>query len=238
MKPNNYISRTPRLLKNFDKSITRITPILVSRYGDEQSKTLIRESRTQYETLIPQIPFIGHHDPLLIFMLPTIRALAIYRSLQRQNYTVEDAGQLIYELSKADVRSYPKFIRRLIEYLWFSKIFLLRVRTRAKKSQLRKYPASFVMEYVEGDGKNFDYGINYIECANCKFLSAHNALELAPYICATDKVVSEVLGWGLSRTMTLADGNAKCDFRFKKGGETNIKNLPLPPHNKLKSNKV
>jgi len=79
------------------------------------------------------------------------------------------------------------------------------------------------MTFVEGEGQKFDYGIDYNECANVKFLRAQNALELAPYICATDKVASEILGWGLNRTMTLADGYKKCDFRFKKGGKTFVK---------------
>jgi hypothetical protein len=47
-------------------------------------------------------------------------------------------------------------------------------------------------------------------------------MELAPHVCAVDKVTSELLGWGLTRTMTLAEGFAKCDFRFKKGGETSV----------------
>ena len=46
--------------------------------------------------------------------------------------------------------------------------------------------------------------------------------ELAPYVCAVDKVASEMMGWGLSRTMTLAEGREKCDFRFKKGGKTDV----------------
>jgi len=227
MKPNNYISRTPRLLKNFNKSVTRIRPILISRYGEVSAKNIVSDSREIYKSLIPQIPFIGERDPFLIFMLPTIRALAIYRALQKYGYTVEAAGQLINELSEAEVKSYPKFLRRLIGYLWFSPLFLMRLKKRAKKSQQRKYPENFVMEFVEGNGKTYNYGINYIECANCKFLNAQNALELAPYICATDKIISELLGWGLTRTMTLAEGNPMCDFRFTKGGETKIENLPV-----------
>jgi hypothetical protein len=35
-----------------------------------------------------------------------------------------------------------------------------------------------------------------------------------------------MLGWGLRRTMTLAEGGERCDFRFKKGGETCV---PIPP---------
>jgi hypothetical protein len=41
-------------------------------------------------------------------------------------------------------------------------------------------------------------------------------------MCAIDKTVSEMMGWGLSRTMTLAEGFEKCDFRFKKGGKTQV----------------
>jgi len=33
---------------------------------------------------------------------------------------------------------------------------------------------------------------------------------------------SEALGWGLRRTMTLADGQERCDFRFKRGGKTHV----------------
>lgn len=65
-------------------------------------------------------------------------------------------------------------------------------------------------------------GIDYIECASCKLLNEQGATELGPYVCAVDKVASEMLGWGLRRTMTLAEGGERCDFRFKKGGETHV----------------
>jgi hypothetical protein len=35
------------------------------------------------------------------------------------------------------------------------------------------------------------------------------------------------LGWGLTRTVTLAEGAERCDFRFKKGGETKV-TVPEP----------
>jgi len=34
--------------------------------------------------------------------------------------------------------------------------------------------------------------------------------------------LGELIGWGLTRTETLADGYDRCDFRFKKGGENKI----------------
>jgi hypothetical protein len=63
------------------------------------------------------------------------------------------------------------------------------------------------------------------ECAVVKFLAAQGSPELAPYICPVDILYSEALGWGLRRTTTLAEGSVRCDFRFKKGGETRV-NVP------------
>lgn len=193
-----------------------------SRYGEEQTADLIRESHQQYEALIPEIPYIGDHNPSLIFLLPSSRCLAVYRALQNQGGTVEEAGELIEEMTAAELNSIPGLVRRAIGYLWFSPLFLRRLRRRAKQSQAHKYPGDFVFTFIEADGRNFNYGIDYVECANWKFLKSQGALELMPYICATDKTVSEMLGWGLSRTMTLADGCDKCDFRFKKGGQTSV----------------
>lgn len=48
------------------------------------------------------------------------------------------------------------------------------------------------------------------------------AAEFAPYICPSDILYSDALGWGLTRTMTLAEGAPKCDFRFKRSGPIRV----------------
>jgi hypothetical protein len=146
--------------------------------------------------------------------------LAIYRTFQEHGRTVEEAGRLVYEIAEAQFEAIPRWVRRVIGVLWFIPWFAKRLQKRAALSQERKYPGGYVLAYVEGDGQDFDYGIDYIECASCKFLNEQDAAELGPYVCAVDKVASEMLGWGLRRTMTLAEGGERCDFRFKKGGKT------------------
>lgn len=223
MTYENYVSRKSQLLKDFNRSLARVKRTLISRFGEEQANALIRESGQEYENLIPHIPYIGEKSPFLIFfLLPTSRYLAIYRVLQKRGWTVEDAGQLIIEMGEAELKAIPALVRHMIGYLWFSRWFLGRIKKRATESQERKYPGGYVLKYVEGNGQDFDYGIDYTECAGCKFLSAQNASELARYMCAIDKSASEALGWGLRRTMTLAEGGEKCDFRFKKGGKTDV----------------
>ena len=218
----NYMFRKNRLLRAFDKSLTRVKLSLYSWLSEEQATRLIRESRQEYEALIPRIPFIGSKNPLLGFLLPTTRYLAVYRALQTQGLPIEDAGRLTFVIGTEDVRAIPFIARRFIGYLWFSPWFMERIKKREIESQQRRYPGDYVLTYVEGDGREFDYGVDYIECGSCKLLEAENAHELAPYVCAVDKTASELLGWGLTRTMTLAEGFHKCDFRFKKGGETRV----------------
>jgi hypothetical protein len=180
------------------------------------------EAHSEYEALIPQIPYIGDRSPLLVFLLPTSRYLAVYRVLRSHGRTVGDAGQVVNEMGKAELRAIPRPIRAVIRYLWFSPWFTSRLKRRAAESQKRAHPGDYVFTFVQGNGKDFDFGIDYEECASCKFLDAQNAGELAPYVCAVDKVASETLGWGLSRTMTLADGGGRCDFRFKRRGKTDV----------------
>jgi hypothetical protein len=155
-----------------------------------------------------------------VFLFPASWCLAIYQAFQDHGKTAEETGRLVYEIAEAEIQAIPGWVRRAIGVLWFSRWFRKRLQKRAALSQERKYPGDYVVAYVEGDGKDFDYEFDYIECASFKFYQEQGAAELGPYICAIDKVASEMLGWGLRRTMTLAEGGEKCDFRFKKGGKT------------------
>ncbi len=223
MLHQNYVSRTPQLLKGFDKAISHIKPVLITRYGDE-ANALIQDSRQKYHDLIPQIPYIGDNNPLLdVFFFPASRHLGIYKAFQKYGKTVEEVGRLIYEIGEAEIKAIPGLVRRVIGVLWFSRWFRGRLKERAALSKEHKYPGGYVVEYVQGDGKDFDYEFDYFECAVLNFYRQQGAVELVPYICAIDEIASELLGWGLRRTMTLAEGGTKCDFQFKKGGKTCVR---------------
>ena len=158
----------------------------------------------------------------LMFLLPASRYLAVYRTFQNHGRTIEEVGRLVYEIGEAEFRAIPSWVRRVIGILWFSRWFRKRLQRRVLQSQEREYSGGYVLAYIEGKGQDFDYGVDYIECASCKFLNEQDAAGLGPYVCAVDKVASEMLGWGLRRTMTIADGGERCDFRFKEGGETYV----------------
>ena len=190
--------------------------------GEGLAQAMAAESRQEFELLIPQLPYVGGKQPFTQFVLSTGWFLAMYRALQRRGGTVEEAGMLAYRASQAYLASYPTFLGRFFGSMNFSLRHMEGLRKHAAESHQRAYPGDYVFDYVPGDGREFDYGVDYLECATVKFLRAQGAAELAPYLCAADKLYSDKLGWGLIRTNTLAEGANCCDFRFKRGGPTRV----------------
>jgi hypothetical protein len=220
--PSYFASRRHALLRDFDVLVNRARTVLVSQYGRELAEALVRETREEYSKLIPEIPYVGHSRILIRFITGTAQSLAIYRVLRNHGKTVEEAGKLYYLVCQAVLNSYPGAVHWLVGKASFSGFVLRALKAGALESQKRLYPGGYVFSFIEGDGSEFDYGVDYSECGGCKFLSKQGAPELAPYVCTADIIYSELFGWGLTRTKTIAEGFDKCDFRFKKGGKTRV----------------
>jgi hypothetical protein len=218
---NYYLKRKKRFLFEFDL-VAKSARSVIEGYFGESARALTAETRREFENLIPQFPFIGGKQPHTEFIVFTGMLLAIYRVNKAHGKTVEQTGEMVFEMGRAFLNSFPAFLLRLSMPLNFSPRAMDRMRKGAIESQQRKYPEGNVIEFIEGNGKNFDYGVDYLECASYKFLAKQGAPEIAPYLCPVDILFSEALGWGLTRTTTLADGAEVCDFRFKKGGPTKV----------------
>jgi hypothetical protein len=227
MASDYYVRQRRQLLREFDKTLNRVRPLFVSRYGEGPVDEMLAEARGEYEALVPQLPFIGGQQPFTQFLISTAWFLAMYRVLRRRGVPVDGVGLLAHQASEAYLQVYPGYLRQVLGRVTFSPRYLRRLRQRATESHERRYPSGYVYDFVEGDGRTFDYGVDYTECASVKFLSAQGAAELAPYLCAADILYSEALGWGLQRTTTLAEGADRCDFRFKRGSQTRV-TVPEP----------
>jgi len=216
-----YISHKPRLLKDFDKAARSVGPVL-THYAGDQAEALIQEARREYEMLIPDLPYVGGRQPFTQFLIFTAWYLAMYRVLKAHGRTVEETGQIAYQVSHAFLQTYPRIVLRLLGSRRFSRRHIAEARRRAAESLSRPYPGDWVYTFVEGDGEHFDWGVDYTECGAYEFLKSHGAGELAQYLCPVDILYSDAFGWGLMRTSTLAEGYDCCDFRFKKGGRTQV----------------
>jgi hypothetical protein len=216
-------SRQEKLLRDFDITSTLMRPSLLARYGEEFANTLQQEVRQEYEELIPEIPRIRgpRARALNTFLLISAQELAVYRAVKKHGKSPGEAWELCHQALRFRLATFPRWKRRLMRRFMFSGMVRRIVARRVRKKQKHRF-GDFEIEYVMGDGDDFDFGVNYLECGNYKFVAEHGGEEFAPYVCMSDIALSEAMGWGLTRTQTLADGCSHCNFRFTKGAATQI----------------
>jgi len=70
------------------------------------------------------------------------------------------------------------------------------------------------MDFIKGDGKNFDWGWDIHECGVQKAFQKLGYERFLPFICLGDFYEAEGLGFGFTRTETLGFGANKCTHRF------------------------
>ena len=96
------------------------------------------------------------------------------------------------------VTDLPGPLCAVVKRLKYGKTYQEQLRAQAARSQERQYPGDWVFTFVEGDGQEFDYGLDFTECGICKYYHAQGADELTPYLCLMDGVVSKSFGLGLA----------------------------------------
>ena len=134
--------------------------------------------------------------------------LALWRVLRRRGTTPDAAGRLFIALAEAWLRFTPRYHAGL--------------RRQAAASQRRRYPGDWVFRVVEGPGAGGDFGVDYTDCGIVKFFRAQGGDDILRYICPLDAPMSQALAQRLVRTTTLAEGGARCDVRYTRGGPTGV----------------
>lgn len=66
------------------------------------------------------------------------------------------------------------------------------------------------------DTYGLGYGVDIIECGICKLFNKHNFGKYAPILCEVDKITTGFAGLEMIRSGTIANGAAKCDFRYRR----------------------
>jgi hypothetical protein len=216
--PKDYWEANKKyLMDDFDAIMDPARLFIQEKLNPEETDAVIKESTKNYEALLPQVPFIGGDDNQLTEVLYMSAAgLALFQAMKAHGQDVDETGRVMYcvmeklfnfndPLTSAHLRN-PTGKQVQDSY-----------RVIEKWTARTPYPGDWKMTFVEGDGVNFDFGVDYTECGVVKFYKAHNAFDLAKYMCLGDFPISRSTDSGLVRTTTLGSGGPKCDFRFKAG---------------------
>ena len=87
---------------------------VIEVYFGEAAGVLTAETRREFEDLIPQFPYIGGEQPHTEFIVFTGMLLAIYHANNSHGKTVEQTGEMVFEVGRVFVNSIPTFLLRLL----------------------------------------------------------------------------------------------------------------------------
>ena len=216
------------LMEQFDKLSKINRAYLVKRFDEKKVDQWITKARQDYETVIPQIPYIGgegHKFTQLLLITSTF--IPLLKILRAEGISTRDNGHLIVTTADEYYQSIPWPITWFMRRSYFTDSGIERRKAFAQRVQQRRYPDDWVFKFVPGDGKTFAFGMDYSECGLKKFYSRQGLEEFVPYLCLCDYSMWKAIGIEGTRTQTLANGGSKCDFRIIKKGP-NAKSL-WPP---------
>ena len=220
--PNHYYVRhKTEIMNEFEKMVLIAAEVGRKHFSEETLTNLTSKSREELEALLPSLPYLGGKEsPSLGLILQSAQTLAFYKACKSVGTEVREFGQLMYEVGEAYYDSLSSIKKRMFHWLAFSDRVKGGWRRWATETQKRQYPGNWVAEFVEGDGKSFGWGLNFVECGWMKLIREHHAEEAAPYACLGDFIRMRAIGVGFKRTRTLGCGHPNCDFRFVKGYQT------------------
>ncbi|UQA56197.1 L-2-amino-thiazoline-4-carboxylic acid hydrolase [Polyangium aurulentum] len=200
---------------------------LAKREGEEAARAILEAARAKAEGMLASVPDPGVLAPQMrVFTISGLLYVALYLALAARGYDAPRAWEICEEATRlhfARMRGAERKLASAGMFSWPMKALTRWLGRRSKRAPI----GGWEFDYVEGDG-TFDYGTDYRRCAIRDLAVAHGAAEFAPYICTADIAGSEEFGWGLQRTQTIAQGGERCDFRFRKGGATEVRvRLPM-----------
>ncbi len=195
----------------FDPFAPQARRVLEALAPEDDVDELLASSREHFARLALEMPYTDRREHTMWdATLAVFRWLAVHLACRERDIDVHALGAAILELGVAGGGGTGVEITDELA-------------ARALKDSIASQDGApdneFVFEIVPGDGESTDWGIDITRCAVCHAYANHDAMELTPYMCASDDVVSDRLGQGLRRTGTIALGAHRCDFRYKAGGE-------------------
>lgn len=218
-----YLNQKRQYMSKLDKDLKAVRHVLTSIYDADFAGMIIRETRQAYEDLIPKFPYVGGQDQPLMTkkIVEGAQHLALYQAMKKHDTPMEEIGKVIFDTVEYRATTFPhNILHRINGFLMFTRFGRNLHKKYAASTQQQYFAEGGLLEYVEGDGVTFDWGLNYLECPTLKFYRAQGADELTPWVCFTDFPFSKANRSGLERTMILATGGAKCDLRWKRGRDT------------------
>jgi len=204
------------LLEQYDQKRPARRELYLHIFGENEIDDILDEMRDRYEALIPDMPYIGEKNFHLQWFIPNSEKLAEYLVLENYGVTKKDFSNLHLTQSSKDLLAMGKDQLIAIGKMQFGYQTELFMAATALWSQFRVYPDDYVIYFRRGNGVDFDWGLDYTQCANVQLYKKFDALDLLlPLVCTQDYIAGSAMRTGYRRTMQIATGDPICDLRWK-----------------------
>ena len=214
------------LLKEYDSAKQSRRDLYVTIFGEDAVDSILDEMRDSYETIIPDIPYVGERNFHLVFLMPNAENLADYLVAKSYGVTVKEFSKLHLDKSEKDLFAMPEWLRLMIGRMQFGLVSEMMMRRVADRSQQLLYPEDYICTFVKGDGEEFDWGLDYTQCSSDLLYIKYDANDLSINLtCNYDYIAGKAFKIGYSRTMIIPEGDPICDLRWKWGEESEIPEL-------------
>ena len=183
---------------------------LIKRAGLPRDKR--KALKNEYRAIMERAKDIGQKNTLLGSYTLCAFFIAFVRTSGKtpeECYRILEEGvenSKLFKMAFGDAESY------------LSEKNMARRRIWEKETHEHKYENDWVVD-VLGPCDEYDLGYDYTECGVVKLCRDEGCSDLAKYLCRLDFLLSSQIGLDLKRTGTLADGDAKCDFRYSRRKE-------------------
>jgi hypothetical protein len=180
-------------------------------------EAVMDEASLQFDEMIRDMAYVDSPEkPMALSLFACNVILSVYLPLKTRGVDVHQFGRMVIEKMKqipnkssgeedSQTSSVPP------DFAGFIK--------GGQESSEHPVEGEFVFEAFRGEEDDFDWGMNISSCAICHSFAKYDAMDLVPYMCATDDVMSDMGHQGLRRTGSIAVGAHHCDFIYDANGE-------------------
>lgn len=194
-----------RVLRFHHAASRWLTPAVAAVVPPSDVDAMLEQAGLFFEEMLDELPYADRPGHVMFAsMFACASMLAVFRVVREQGVDAHAWGRACHTLPPGVEPS--------------DEASQQRSRRDAEASQQGAAPNEFVFEVFEPDADGVR-GMNIKSCAICHIFGRYDAMELVPYMCSFDDVVSDAGKQGLRRTGTIALGATQCDFRFQDGGE-------------------
>lgn len=204
-------------MKNYRKQFART---IQARFPD-RAEALLAATEKHYRYTGADVAF-GARSPNPIDKRLDFSAyfLAFIKALDEQGESFEVIREVSLEVVTTLVKpknSIQRWFKKLPAKLVQTWIYRRYIRSLQKRVKSNPNPDGFVANIITDKKETYGigYGIDIIECGICKLFKKHDAGKYASILCEVDELTSALAGLELIRSGTIANGAAKCDFRYK-----------------------